>query len=106
MNTHIENLLFYLYEKNKKGKKFMDKLNTQTFLKSCVVFIYDKNLSDKISYLKEIAKYSNRNNSLDENNNLINISQDFSCKFQNLKIISSDVCGLGKSYKIKKMAKE
>ena len=52
MNTHIENLLFYLYEKNKKGKKFMDKLNTQTFLKSCVVFIYDKNLSDKISYMK------------------------------------------------------
>ena len=106
MNIYIENLLFYLYEKCKKEKKLVDKLNTQTYLKSCVVFIYDKNLKEKISYLKEIEKYSIRNNSLDEGKNVINISEDISCQLGNLKIISSDICGLGKSYKIKKTIKE
>jgi hypothetical protein len=37
--------------------------------------------------------------------NILDISANINFEFENIKIISSDVCGLGKSYRIKKMIK-
>ena len=103
MFTYIDKLLSYKFEKSKKENKIIDKSRTKEYLSSCIVFIYDKNL-ENISFLNE--KYLKQTLEINNfSNSLLNIS--FSRPFMdNIKVISSDVCGLGKSYIIKKMIKE
>ena len=123
MFTYIDKLLSYKVEKSKKENKIIDKSRTKEYLSSCIVFIYDKNL-ENISFLNEkylkqkleinknVKKsqsgeiFNNDNEKINNfSNSLLNIS--FSRPFMdNIKVISSDVCGLGKSYIIKKMIKE
>jgi len=110
--TFIYNILSFKFESFKKQNKYngrLDKLRTKDYLNSCIVFIYSGNLKKE---LKEIEKYEF--DKLDRffidieqdkdniyNNNLYKI-----LKTENIKIISSELCGLGKSFLIKKMIKE
>ena len=103
MFTYIDKLLSYKFEKSKKENKIIDKSRTKEYLSSCIVFIYDKNL-ENISFLNE--KYLKQNLEINNfSNSLLNISSSKPF-MENIKVISSDVCGLGKSYIIKKMIKE
>ena len=118
--TFIDKILlikFEDYKKNNKNTNKLNKINTKDYLNSCIVFIYDSNIDS--NSLKELEKYSQKNLEKKENQNIQNINQannslnlSFSTIlnlsfdrsiFTNIKVISSDVCGLGKSYKIKKM---
>ena len=64
---------------------------------------------DKENNLNNINLSNISNNTIEDNEDVstskIIISQDFDIT-KNIKVISSDVCGLGKSFKIKKMIKE
>ena len=99
-------IIFEEYKENNKNTGKLNKVNTKDYLNSCIVFIYDSNLDS--NSLKELEKYSQKNlEKIDKLNfqqakNSLNLSFDRSI-FSNIKVISSDVCGLGKSYKIKKM---
>ena len=111
MYTYIDKLLSYKYEESKKVIENIDKLNTKDYLSSCIVFIYDEHLDN--SFFNELEKYSKQKLEKNENvrKSLIDVidhdipNQSF-YKTKNLKIISSDVCGLGKSFQIKKMINE
>ena len=113
-------------------KKSVDKAKTKEYLKSCIFFVYDQNNKDNISFLNEIGYLDNQEFIMNKpekptfisiNESYLNISEVLKNKeqekfnisnnslnlssekdiFQNIKIITSDICGLGKSYKIKKM---
>ena len=115
--TFIDKILsikFEDYKENNKNTNKLNKNNTKDYLNSCIVFIYDSNIDS--NSLKELGGCSQKNLEKIENQNtnqannslnlssstILNLSFDSSI-FSNIKVISSDVCGLGKSYKIKKM---
>lgn len=135
MYNYIDKLLSYKVEetkKDRKNKNNIEKINPKDYLKSCLIFIYDKSLDNNVSFLNELGKYSkekldignvndpikgekyNKDNEQDSfNKNLINISSNNilnksfdRSKLDNVVVISSDICGLGKSHKIRKMLKE
>ena len=56
MYTYIDKLLSYKYEESKKEIENIDKLNTNDYLNSCIVFIYDGYLEN--SFFNELQKYS------------------------------------------------
>ena len=56
MYTYIDKLLSYKYEESKKEIENIDKLNTNDYLNSCIVFIYDGDLEN--SFFNELQKYS------------------------------------------------
>jgi len=64
------------------------------YLKSCIVFIYNDNIKDN-SFLYKLKKYNAQE--------IGNIKKFKENKFENIIVITSDICGLGKSHKIKKM---
>ena len=95
MYGYINSILTYknkIYNESIKNK--VDKANTFEYLKSCIVFVYEKNIKDK-SFLIELEKFG-----VKEIGNIEKIEIE---KFENIKIITSDICGLGKSHKIYKM---
>ena len=119
MYNYIDNLLSSKYntykEKNKEDK--IKKKNTEKYLDSYIVFIYNKLNKNITSFLKEIKKFvcleeeeqqlnkkgSKANIKFDTKNKII----DFLDKnFQNILVITSDICGLGKSEEIRKRIKE
>jgi hypothetical protein len=134
MYGYIDKLLSYKFNKAKKENKDnnnMDKSRSKDYLDSCIIFVY-KQLENEEAFKKELEKYiktkeqkevgdSNPKNLgiLDDENNKkiedlnisgifndsINIIKDAD-KLNKIKVISSDYCGLGKSFKIKKMLKE
>ena len=133
MYSYIDKLLSYKLEKyikENKENKNANKLNSREYLDSCIYFVY-KNLENENSFLNELEKFTIKNkkkNIIDEppfpndpklnDLNLSNISnasnnswntkiiiQD-NPKLENIKVFSSEVCGLGKSFKIKKTIKE
>ena len=104
MKNYLNNILSYKLEKYKKENKNIDILNTEKYLTSCVVFILDKNLENN-HFIYELEKYSNQNIKFDYSNNREDIILNNTI-LKNIKVISSDICGLGKSFKIKKMIKE
>ena len=115
-----------------ENKNNVDKAKTKEYLKSCIFFVYDQNNKDNISFLNEIGyldtqeflmnkpekptfisineSYLNISEVLKNkeqekfniSNNSLNLSSEKDI-FQNIKVITSDICGLGKSYKIKRM---
>jgi len=95
----IESLLSYKNKVfNESGIEYCD-IN-EVYLKSCIVFIYNNKIKDK-SFLVELGKFKAQEiGSLKKFNN--NIKENI---FENIevKVITSDICGLGKSHKIKKM---
>jgi len=105
LNSYIANLLSEKYKNYKENyKEDIDKKNTEKYLDSCIVFVYEIQNIKIMPFLKEIKKYE---------------LQDISCKIiigdkndaflsnlGNIKVITSEICGLGKSEKIKKMIKD
>ena len=135
MYSYIDKLLSIKLEKTikeNKENKNINKLNTREYVDSCIYFIY-KNLENETSFLNELEKYTLKNKKKETQGepnpadgvtqselkdlNLSNISnasnnswnskiiQDNST-LENIKVFSSEVCGLGKSFKIKKTIKE
>ena len=134
MYSYIDKILTYKLENSEMETKGINKSNTREYLNSCIFFVY-KNLKNESSFLNELRKYGiqkqdiveyfykdNKKDNKKENmigdfniSNLLNVSnnqrndklniQDKSL-FRNIKVFSSDVCGLGKSFKIKKLIKE
>ena len=133
MYGYIDKLLSIKLEKYKKSsenfekKRDVDKEKSRIYLDSYIIFVY-KDLKNESAFKNELKKYSSsgpsnleneiENEKDDENKieglNISNISKNSirSVKdikdnelLKNIKVITSDVCGLGKSFKIKKMAK-
>ena len=135
MYSYIDKLLSIKLEKykneNKDNKiKDIDKSKTRDYLDSYIVFAY-KDLENEFAFITELEKYTKKNKTKEENYskkpstsiltdtekkmgdlNISNISIQSIRSIQendminNIKVISSDICGLGKSFKIKKMIKE
>ena len=124
MYSYIDRLLSYKLEKTRKENrenKNINKLNSREYLNSCIYFVY-KNLENEASFKNELEKYTIRNrirpvavessvlNDLDISNiENVSINSEQSRIFiqdntmlENIKVFSSEVCGLGKSFKIKK----
>ena len=96
-------------------KENIDKKETRKYLDSYIVFVYNKDNKNITSFLKEIKKYTEGNNRIENNdtNNNDKINQiifevkekdnNFLSELGNVKVITSEICGLGKSEKIKKI---
>ena len=75
MNAYIDSLLTYKnneyndYNKDKNEK--IDKTDTQKYLESCIVFIYDNENKNIIPFIKEIEKFKSKNEKEGEGNNKI-----------------------------------
>ena len=105
LNSYIANLLSEKYKNYiEETKEDVDKKNTGKYLNSCIVFIYDKHNYNIASFLKEIEKYDIQDISC---NTIIDDKNDkFLSDSGNILVITSDICGLGKSEKIKKIIKD
>ena len=123
MNRYIDNLLTYKNKKyneeiKEKDKDNVDKEKTDIYLDSSIVFSYEKQNVNVISFIKELSKfdlkqeekkYSMENNDGDVLlNNIMkkDKTKTFSKKLENVLVITSDICGLGKSQKIKPTVKD
>ena len=116
MYNYIDILLSYKSRKYKENeKKNIDTTKTKEYLDSCIVFVYEKKNKDNISFLNEIGKlekqqFKDNENKTEEqtkeNSNNSSLISSQKPSFENIRIITSDVCGLGKSYKIRKMIKD
>jgi len=105
MNGYITDLISEKYKKYKEQtKEYVDKRNTKKYLDSCIIFIYEKKKRNIISFLKEIKKYNCQYTLCKD---IIGDKKDkFLSDLGNIKVITSDICGLGKSEKIKKIIKD
>jgi len=114
MNNYIDNLLSHKYklykEKNKEDK--IEKKNTEDYLDSYIAFIYNKQNKNITSFLKEITKFINKELKRKDSkvfikfDNKRNIEDFLNKNFKNISVITSDICGLGKSEEIRKRIKE
>jgi len=111
MNSYINNLLSYKnnkYNEETKTIKISDKKSTNIYLDSCIIFIYNNKSKNITPFLKEMGKFvpeeRRKSISSQQMNNVFNeISENYKDKeFKNICIMTSDICGLGKSKKIKK----
>jgi hypothetical protein len=110
MNSYIDNLLSFKKKKYKEEtKEDVDKLKTDKYLDSYIVFICEKENKNITAFINEIKRFIPtkedekkvaKKSSSDKND------IDFSSKFENIQIITSDICGLGKSETIKKIVAE
>jgi len=98
MYSYIDSLLSYKNKKyNESEKKNIEKNKTNIYLKSCIVFVYDENIKNN-SLLDQLGNFGNKEIHLGE----LDTSEKEN-EFKNVKVITSDICGLGKSHKIKEM---
>ena len=97
MYSYIDSILSYKNKKYESENKKIDKQQTKIYLDSCIVFVYDEYFENN-SFLVELGKFDIRNINIEkfDNNGKEN-------ELKNIKVITSDICGLGKTYKIKKM---
>ena len=110
MNNFIDRLLTYKNQcYNEKEKENIDKINTNEYMDSCLIFIYNKNCE---FFLNELKKFNPIMLNLGKKHSLTTNSSSFSyvdseneniiiSLYKNTHIIKSDICGLGKSTKIK-----
>ena len=97
--SFLNSLLSYKNEIfNESEIKDIDIDKTYIYIKSCIVFVYDDIIKDN-SFLIELENFNVKE---------IGNAKKFGTKlkknyFKNITVITSDICGLGKSYKIKKM---
>ena len=103
MNSYIDNLLSYKKGKyDEETKENNDKKKTQDYLDSCIVFVYDKNNKNITSFLNEINKLEIpkfQDDTKYDNNKFLS-------DLKNIMVIASEICGLGKTEKIKKIIKD
>ena len=119
MYNYINKLLSVQNEEYKKyEKKNVDKSKTNIYLNSCIVFVYEKNNKNNTSFLNEIGsldplefgniKKIKLDSSIDESitdSKFINL-EGIKNEIKNIQVIISDICGLGKSHKIRKKIKK
>ena len=108
MNRYVSNLLSEKFKNYKEAggndDEDVNKKDTGKYLDSCIVFIYDKKNTNNIFFLREINKYEKQDIACNEK---INDNNDkFLSGSGHIMVVSSDLCGLGKSEKIKKEIKE
>ena len=112
VNKNIDTILSSYNKSTKKNNIEKNKDNIYLKLKSCIVFVYKKNNS----FINELEKYNvqelgrieKKKVKNEDKNNILNnnLKKRFCTDFENIKIITSDICGLGKSHKIKKLIRE
>ena len=116
MNFFIDKLLTYKNEEFNRlnGGKEVGKNETSKYMNSCLVFVYNK---DSESFLNELKNFKpeelsmqNINHAIRRTLTLENLSISSSAKdplreelHNNTHIIQSEVCGLGKTIKIKNL---
>ena len=105
INSYISNLLSVKYNNYQEEKKDdVDKKNIGIYLDSCIVFIYHKQNRNITSFLQDIKKYEIKDilcNTIIDNKN-----GKFISDLGNILVITSDICGLGKSGKIRKIIRD
>ena len=119
MNSYIDNLLTYRNKKyneeiKETDKDNVDKEKTDIYLDSSIVFVYDKKNINILQFIKELSKFESKKEKRlsigggDLLNSIMNKekSKDYSSKLENILVFTSDICGLGKSGKIKKTIKD
>ena len=103
MNNFIDNILTFKnddYNKKNENNK-ADKCNTSSYMKSCLVFIYNK---DSESFLNELNQYNPKELKMsDELSSFSLLKEEL---YKRAHIVLSEICGLGKSTLIKKRIKE
>ena len=111
MNNYIDTLLSNKNRRyNERTGKNIDKKKTHYYLDSCIVFIYDKNNKNILSFLKELGKFDAKNIKDDKINKIRYFdndkkNDDFINELGNVLVVTSEICGLGKSEKIKEITK-
>ena len=116
LNRFIDKLLSYKNESyNKIEKNTVEKKRIEEYMDSCLVFIYNEKSNSALSYIK---KEINRNKLELKSIHGINISKlgedelndsrtnERDELYQNIHVIKSEICGLGKTKKIKKQIEE
>ena len=108
MNSYIDQLLTYKNKNyNKENNETIDKKKTKDYLDSCIVFIYNEDNKNITSFLKEIKKISIQDFKNDKVNKIIDTDDNQLLKeLGDIKVITSDICGLGKSGEIRRLIKE
>ena len=104
MASYLDQLLAYKNEKYSEEKKqIIGKKLTQKYLYPCIVFVYEKENKNKINtFLKELNKVDEqkikdiRIDSETYTNKILK-------KLGDINVVTSEICGLGKSEKIKKL---
>ena len=108
MNYYIDSIISYKNKiSNELERKNIEKNKANLYIKPCIVFVYKQNNS----FLNELEKYNiqemakiekkKQKSIILKRNNLGNNNIELG----NIKVVTSDICGLGKSYKIKKIIK-
>jgi len=118
MNIFIDKLLTFknkIYNEKEEGRE-VDKKDTYTYMDSCIVFIYNKDSEQLLNELKNLEPkelpMEKTNHSLKRNGTFETLSSNSSIDplrdalFVNTHIIRSDICGLGKSTKIRNEIKK
>jgi hypothetical protein len=107
MYNFLDELLIYKMEKYKAMMKGIniEKGKTNEYLDTCIIFIYEKKNKDNLSFINEIAKLDRQDIQIENNLNDAN-EEPNQIEISNIKVITSDRCGLGKSFKIKQMIEE
>ena len=110
MYNFLDELLIYKNDKFKSmdGKGMnIEKEKTKEYLDACIVFVYEKKNKDNLSFLNEIQKLDKQDilieNDLKDTKDETKQQIEQNIETSNITVITSDVCGLGKSFKIKKM---
>ena len=116
MVNYIDTLLRYQNKKHQEinNKRHIYKGKTGEYLTSCIIFVFEQNNLENIFLLFELKRFALELNlykspyikedELDrENLNNMALFPPLEENFSNIKVITSDICGLGKSFKIKKM---
>ena len=108
MNDYINQLLSYKNEKfNIENKENVEKKYTDKYLDSAIVFVYDIENRNIKSFLNEINKLIVNNFNHDEILNTIDEhKKQYLSEIGNITAITSDICGLGKSGKIRNYTKD
>ena len=96
LNRFMDELLTYKNEEyNNSEKKNIGKVNTSEYMDSCLVLVYNNNTESSLNYI--IKLYNPLNLELRHE---LNISRKELNK--NVHVIKSEICGLGKTEKIRK----
>ena len=103
MNTYINQLLSYKKEKyNEENKEKVDKKDASIYLDSCIVFVYDKYNRNIKSFQNEMNKINKKNFKNNENlKERNNTKKEYLSELGNITVYSSEICGLGKTGKIR-----
>ena len=102
MNSYIERLITHKNELYcEETEENIEKNETHKYLNSCIVFIYEENNKNNRAFLNQIAKYDIQIFEPIKYDN--QIKYKILSQFENVKVFCSECCGLGKSFKIKKL---